>query len=69
MKARLLVMSKPGAPELSVLESLPPEMKVVGIGRSPEDFSGHPLPHQRPARSHFAAREPRPLGRYLCWLR
>lgn len=40
VKARLLVMSSPEAPELSVLQSLPPEMKVVGIGRSPEDFPG-----------------------------
>ncbi len=43
VKARLLVMSSPEAPELSVLQSLPPEMKVVGIGRSPEDFPGWTL--------------------------
>ena len=42
VKARLLVMSSPEAPELNVLQSLPSEMKVVGIGRSPEDFPGCP---------------------------
>ncbi|KAK9824989.1 hypothetical protein WJX81_004929 [Elliptochloris bilobata] len=38
VKARVLVLSGKEAPELSVLETLPPEVKVVGIGKSRADF-------------------------------
>lgn len=36
----LLVVSGRGSPELSVLNSLPPSVNVLGIGRSAEDFEG-----------------------------
>lgn len=39
-KARLLVVSGKDAPELSVLEKLPPEVKVVGVGKTLADFPG-----------------------------
>jgi hypothetical protein len=42
VKARLVVVSSPDAPELSVLKSLPPEVKVMGIGRSLSDIPGVP---------------------------
>ena len=44
-KARLLVVSGKDAPELSVLEKLPPEVKVVGVGKTRADFAGW-LPSQ-----------------------
>ena len=39
-KARVLVVSGKDAPELSVLDKLPPEVKVVGVGRTLADFPG-----------------------------
>jgi hypothetical protein len=42
IKARLVVVSSPDAPELSVLKSLPPDVKVMGVGRSLSDFPGVP---------------------------
>ena len=39
-KARLLVVSGKDAPELSVLEKLPPEVKLMGVGKTLADFPG-----------------------------
>jgi len=39
-KARILVLHTPDAPELKVLERLPSEITIVGIGRTYEDLSG-----------------------------
>lgn len=39
-KARILVLHTPDAPELKVLERLPSECTIVGIGRTFEDLSG-----------------------------
>jgi hypothetical protein len=39
-KARILVLNNRDAPELQVLDKLPPEARVVAIGRSLDDFSG-----------------------------
>jgi hypothetical protein len=37
-KARILVLSAPDAPELSVLERLPQGATVLGVGRTLEDL-------------------------------
>ena len=37
-KARILVLAPPDAPELEVLKSLPPNCRLVGVGKTLEDL-------------------------------
>lgn len=45
VKAKLLVVSGTNSPELAVLKDLPPEVEIVGVGKTPEDLA-HLTPEQ-----------------------
>lgn len=49
VKAQVLVLHTPDAPELKVLEKIPEGANIVGVGRTVKDLEGQLASHDRMA--------------------